>query len=107
MSQAGGAARLLSLGDVQLVFLPHSEIAGPAREPKRILINFRVDDAQAHADRLERLGATWVRQVEPEAFGLLGNVADPDGNFVQVTQVASRSTSSEEEASRESPDASR
>jgi EmrB/QacA subfamily drug resistance transporter len=107
MHQAGGAARLLSLGEVRLVFLPHSEIAGPAREPKRILINFRVDDAQAHADRLERLGATWVRQVEPEAFGLLGTVADPDGNFVQIAQVASGSASIEEEASGESSDASR
>jgi EmrB/QacA subfamily drug resistance transporter len=87
----GGPTRRLSLGGVQLIFLPHSDVAGPAKDPKRILINFRVDDAREAAARLEGLGTTWIRPVEREPFGLLGTVADPDGNYVQIAQVAPES----------------
>jgi EmrB/QacA subfamily drug resistance transporter len=83
----GGPAGLLSLDGVQLIFLPHSDVAGRAKEPNRILITFQVEDARTHAARLERLGSTWIRPVEPEPFGLLGTVADPDGNYVQIAQV--------------------
>jgi Glyoxalase-like domain len=68
----GGPAGLLSLDGVQLIFLPHSDVAGRAKEPNRILITFQVEDARTHAARLERLGSTWIRPVEPEPFGLLG-----------------------------------
>jgi hypothetical protein len=51
--------------------------------------------------------AIWIRRVEPEAFGLLGTVADPDGKFIQVTQAASLRTPIEEEASKESSEVSR
>jgi EmrB/QacA subfamily drug resistance transporter len=94
VDRGGGTGGLLSLDGVQLIFLPHSDVAGPAKEPKRILINFRVEDARAHAARLERLGSTWIRPVEPEPFGLLGTVADPDGNYVQIAQVGSGSAAS-------------
>jgi EmrB/QacA subfamily drug resistance transporter len=82
-----GPVGLLSLDGVQLIFLPHSDVAGRAKEPNRILITFQVEDARTHAARLERLGSTWIRPVEPEPFGLLGTVADPDGNYVQIAQV--------------------
>jgi hypothetical protein len=32
------------------------------------------------------MGVTWVRKVEQMPFGLIGTVADPDGNYVQVIQ---------------------
>jgi predicted enzyme related to lactoylglutathione lyase len=107
MDHDGASARPLAFGGVQLIFLPHSDVTGPAREPKRILINFRVDDAREHATRLERLGATWIRPVEPEPFGLLGTVADPDGNYVQIAQLTAGSNRTEDEASKEGTSASR
>jgi EmrB/QacA subfamily drug resistance transporter len=107
MDHDGTPARPLAFGSVQLIFLPHSDVAGPAREPKQILINFRVDDAREHAARLERLGATWIRPVEPEPFGLLGTVADPDGNYVQIAQLTAGSNRTEDEASKEGTGASR
>ena len=108
MDHDGAPAGPLAFDGVQLIFLPHSDVAGPAREPKRILINFRVEDALKHANRLERLGATWIRRVEPEPFGLIGTVADPDGNYVQIAQVTGGSSQTAEETGfREGSDAAR
>ena len=28
----------------------------------------------------------WVRKVEQEDFGLIGTLADPDGNYIQIIQ---------------------
>lgn len=89
-----------------LVFLPHSAVVGPAPEPERILIDFWVDDAREHAARLERLGVTWIRPVEPEPFGLLGTVADPDGNHVQVAHVGAAGNGTNNNASRLAADGS-
>jgi predicted enzyme related to lactoylglutathione lyase len=70
-------------------------------------INFRVNDAREHAARLVGLGATWIRPVEPEPFGLLGTIADPDGNYVQIAQVTRASSRIDQEISKEAPAASR
>jgi predicted enzyme related to lactoylglutathione lyase len=75
-----------ALGPVQLFIETHSEVAGPTKEPARVIINLDVDDARAWESQLNAAGATWVRAVEQESFGLIGTVADPDGNYVQVIQ---------------------
>jgi predicted enzyme related to lactoylglutathione lyase len=74
------------LGPVQLFVEPHSEISGPTLEPARCIINLNVDDAQQLAEHLRQLGTKFVRDVEQEPFGLIGTVADPDGNYVQIIQ---------------------
>jgi predicted enzyme related to lactoylglutathione lyase len=74
------------LGAVQLFIETHSEVGGPTKEPARVIINLDVDDARAWEAQLNRAGANWVRPVEQESFGLIGTVADPDGNYVQVIQ---------------------
>jgi Glyoxalase-like domain len=108
MDLDGESPRPLALGGVQLFFLPHPDVVGPAREPKRILINFRVNDAREHAARLVGLGATWIRPVEPQPFGLLGTVADPDGNYVQIAQITGASGRiDEDETPKEASAASR
>jgi predicted enzyme related to lactoylglutathione lyase len=73
-------------GPVQFFIEEHSEVSGPTKEPARVIINLNVDDCRAIEAHLEQLGATWVRKVEQMPFGLIGTVADPDGNYVQVIQ---------------------
>jgi predicted enzyme related to lactoylglutathione lyase len=73
-------------GPVQLFVEAHSDVSGPAKEPARVLINLNVDDCRAIESHLDGLGARWVRKVEQEPFGLIGTVADPDGNYVQIIQ---------------------
>jgi predicted enzyme related to lactoylglutathione lyase len=73
-------------GPVQFFIEEHSDVSGPAKDPARIIINLDVDDCRALEARLESMGATWVRKVEQMEFGLIGTVADPDGNYVQIIQ---------------------
>jgi predicted enzyme related to lactoylglutathione lyase len=73
-------------GPVQFFVEEHSEVSGPTKEPARVIINLNVDDCRAIESHLEQMGANWVRKVEQMPFGLIGTVADPDGNYVQVIQ---------------------
>jgi predicted enzyme related to lactoylglutathione lyase len=73
-------------GGVQLFIEAHSEVSGPTKEPARVIINLDVADARAMKGQLNAAGATWVRPLEQESFGLIGTVADPDGNLVQIIQ---------------------
>jgi predicted enzyme related to lactoylglutathione lyase len=54
--------------------------------PARVIINLDVEDCRAIESHLEQLGVRWVRKVEQMPFGLIGTVADPDGNYVQIIQ---------------------
>jgi predicted enzyme related to lactoylglutathione lyase len=73
-------------GNVQFFVEAHSEVSGPTKEPARVIINLDVDDARALEAQLNEVGATWVRPVEQESFGLIGTVADPDGNYLNIIQ---------------------
>lgn len=73
-------------GPVQLFIEEHSEVSGPTKEPARVIINFDCEDVQSLAAHLDGMGVTWVRKVEQEPFGLIGTVADPDGNYLQIIQ---------------------
>ena len=73
-------------GGTQLFIEEHSEVSGPAKDPARVIINLDVDDCRAFESKLKDVGATWVREVEQMPLGLIGTVADPDGNYVQIIQ---------------------
>jgi predicted enzyme related to lactoylglutathione lyase len=74
------------LGGIQFFVEAHSEVSGPTKEPARVIINLDVADARALEAHLNEVGATWIRPVEQESFGLIGTVADPDGNYLQIIQ---------------------
>ena len=74
------------IGPVQLFIETHSEVSGPTKEPARMLINLDVDDCRALESHLTQQGVRWVRPVEQAPFGLIGTMADPDGNYVQIIQ---------------------
>jgi hypothetical protein len=73
-------------GGVQLFIEPHSEVSGSVLEPARSIINLDVEDAEGLAEHLRQLDTKYVREVEQESFGLIGTVADPDGNYLQIIQ---------------------
>ncbi|MEV8637451.1 VOC family protein [Streptosporangium sp. NPDC051023] len=73
-------------GGAQLFIEEHSEVAGPTQEPARVILNLDVEDCRAVETHLRTLDVTWVREVEQMPFGLIGTVADPDGNYVQIIQ---------------------
>ncbi|MEU0685688.1 VOC family protein [Streptomyces sp. SID4919] len=79
----GGA---FPLGDVQLFIEEHSEVSGPNEDAARVIVNLDVDDCRALETHLLTLDVTWVRKVEQMPFGLIGTLADPDGNYVQIIQ---------------------
>jgi predicted enzyme related to lactoylglutathione lyase len=73
-------------GGVQLFIEEHTEVKGPTKEPARVIINLNVDDAKSLGKQLEGIGAKFVRPVEQADFGIIGTIADPDGNYVQIIQ---------------------
>jgi len=79
-------AGALVFGSMQLFIEDHSEVSGPSPDPARCILNLDVDDCRAIEAHLDELGATFVRRVEQEDFGLIGTIADPDGNYVQIIE---------------------
>ena len=73
-------------GGVQLFIESHSEVQGDTREPARVIVNMNVDDCRALQAQLDEHGVRWVREVEQAPFGIIGTLADPDGNYLQIIQ---------------------
>jgi len=73
-------------GGVLLFVETHSEVSGPTKEPARVVINLNVDDCRGLESHLKSMKVKWVRNVEQMPFGLIGTVADPDGNLIQIIQ---------------------
>lgn len=79
----GGA---FEYGPVQFFIEEHSEVSGPATDAARYVINFHVEDCRGLEAHLKDLGVRWIRPVEQMPFGLIGTVADPDGNYLQIIE---------------------
>ena len=64
----------------------HSEVRGRARDPDRVMVNFRVEDCQAEYERLSGQGVEFVRPPSPDAIHMVATFLDPDGNLLQLMQ---------------------
>jgi len=73
-------------GNVQVFVEEHSQVSGPNENGHRIILNLDVTDCRGLESHLRRLEVVWVREVEQEPFGLIGTLADPDGNLVQIIE---------------------
>lgn len=74
-------------GGQRLTVAVHSELSGPARDAKRVMVNFATDDIESDVARLVAAGVRLIRHAERERWG--GTVAtfpDPDGNILQLMQ---------------------
>lgn len=76
-----------ALGAVRFNIGRHSEIAGPARDPLRIMPHLGVDDIHAAHRRLTAQGIPFLRAPEQEHWGgWVATLRDPDGNVLQLLQ---------------------
>ncbi len=75
-----------AFGGVQLFIEEHSEVSGPSENGHRIILNLDVSGCRDLEAHLNDQGVTWVREVEQMPFGLIGTVADPDGNVLQIIE---------------------
>jgi len=74
---------------MRLTVTVHSQVAGPATDPARYLLNLGVDDIEAAAKRIAAAGGTFVREPSKEPWGgWIATMVDPDGNYVQLMQPA-------------------
>lgn len=64
----------------------HSEVRGGARDPNRVMVNFRVGDCQAEYERLTAQGVDFIRAPSPDAIHIVATFSDPDGNLLQLMQ---------------------
>ncbi len=77
-----------ALGSGFLIVSSHSEVAGPATDATRYLINFVVDDLDAEQARLEAGGVEFVRSKGEEPWGgRISTFLDPDGNYCQLIET--------------------
>lgn len=72
-----------------LVVGPHSAVKGMNQNPERIMLSFESDDVKAEFDRIKGLGAKVVAEPYKPDQGndkiWLATLADPDGNYFQLT----------------------
>lgn len=77
------------IGTGHLFFGPHSEVSGTAAEPQRVMIALTASDVPAAYEKLLSAGGREVakpNQPDPDQEGFwLATVADPEGNFLQLS----------------------
>ena len=67
----------------------HHLIDHPPRDPYRVMINFGTENIVELFGRLERWGVVVIRSPEEEHWGgWVATFQDPDGNVVQLLQLA-------------------
>jgi predicted enzyme related to lactoylglutathione lyase len=72
----------------RLTIAVHSEVAGPARDALRIMVNLEVDGLDQLIERLQAAGVEVIRPPEPEHWGgRIATLADPDGNIIQLLEL--------------------
>lgn len=78
----------LKLGGGNVLFVvDHSQVAGPTREPARVILDLHVDTLDAEQARLEAAGVNFVRRKGVEYWGgVISTFNDPDGNIVQMIE---------------------
>jgi len=62
----------------------HSEIAGQAKEPQRLIFNFETKEVNEEFERIKEIGAKVIKEPYEMGGGLLATFADPDGNYFQL-----------------------
>lgn len=66
----------------------HSDLKGKAKEPKRMVINFEVDDIKKEFNKLKKAGVKVIAQIyHMQDYGYICTFEDPDGNYFQLVKV--------------------
>ena len=62
----------------------HSEVAGRAQEPARIILNMETTEVAEEFERIKALGATVIKEPYEMHGTWIATFADPDGNYFQL-----------------------
>jgi predicted enzyme related to lactoylglutathione lyase len=74
-------------GNMRLSLGKHRNVAGPARDPYRIMINLAVEDIHALHEVLLSKGVPFLKPPTKEDWGgWVATFFDPDGNILQLLQ---------------------
>jgi predicted enzyme related to lactoylglutathione lyase len=77
-------------GAMRLSLGRHRHVAGPARDPYRIMINLAVQDIHAMYEALVARGVSFLKPPTQEDWGgWIATFVDPDGNILQLLQQPS------------------
>jgi uncharacterized glyoxalase superfamily protein PhnB len=77
------------LGNQRLTITVHSELEGPNTDPLRVMVNLASSDIDSDFAAAVDAGARSLRPPERESWGgKVATLTDPDGNIVQLLQVA-------------------
>jgi len=83
---------LLDFGTASIL-IDQRDVAPRAAEPGRMILTFTVSDLDEAESRLIDREVVWIREVEQTSIGRIGTLVDPDGNYVQVLELLTRSVS--------------
>jgi predicted enzyme related to lactoylglutathione lyase len=72
------------VGSAYFSVLDHSEMAGPTKDPGRLMCNFETPQVKQEFARIKALGATVIREPYEMGGGWIATLADPDGNYFQL-----------------------
>jgi predicted enzyme related to lactoylglutathione lyase len=64
--------------------LEHSEMGGSAKDPGRVMLNFKTPQVKEEFDRIRSVGAKVIREPYDMEGGWIATLADPDGNYFQL-----------------------
>jgi predicted enzyme related to lactoylglutathione lyase len=84
MADDAAGFRGWQVGSTYFSLLDHSEMAGKAKDPGRLMINFETSQVQQEFERLKSAGATVIREPYEMGGGWIATLADPDGNYFQL-----------------------
>lgn len=73
------------VGSNYMALLDHSEMRGKTKDPGRIMLNFETNQVKEEFERIKALGAGVVRDPYQIGEGWIATLADPDGNYFQLT----------------------
>jgi len=80
-----------ALGAATLFVDGHSQTKGAAKEPQRYLLDLFIGDLQGEQARLEGQGVKFIRKEGKEEWGgTISTFVDPDGNYVQLIEMAAQ-----------------
>ena len=71
-------------GDTYFMIGEHSEVAGKAKEPQRLILNFESRTYRKEYERIKGLGAKVVKELYQMEGEWIATFADPDGNYFQI-----------------------
>jgi predicted enzyme related to lactoylglutathione lyase len=73
------------VGNAYFSVLAHSAMQGATKDPGRIMFNFETAQVNEEFERIKALGAVVIREPYAIGEGWIATLADPDGNYFQLT----------------------